>query len=205
MKFCEAERHNKRNTVRWYLQVVVAYGAVCGSQVIVHTLPKALQAGGMGGGAALGAGWGFQQQAAWTGGVLAGALARSLLQGNRPEGIWTSVKNACRRESTWCKMAFLSHFEVTWRSRSPRGWPGSIPWCTPGDSSLDPAIRSLHGTFSTRSKTQEWSPQGLLHTSNVIFPYFLGEHHAQNIISYYVWYRICKGDNSEEIRGVIMA
>lgn len=31
----------------------------------------------------------------------------------------------------------------TWQSRVQWGWPDSIPWCTRGDRSLDPGVRSL--------------------------------------------------------------
>lgn len=39
---------------------------------------------------------------------------------------------------------FFFFSPVTWQSRFQRGGPDSIPWCTLGDSSLDPKIQSLH-------------------------------------------------------------
>lgn len=58
----------------------MAYGTVRCSQVIVHTLPKVLQTGGIGRGAGLRARWTLQQQTAGAGRVLAGALALFILQ-----------------------------------------------------------------------------------------------------------------------------
>lgn len=78
-----------------YLEVVVAYGTVRCSQVIVHTLPKVLQTGGIGRGAGLRARWTLQQQTTGAGRVLAGALALFILQRCRPtdEEILIIAKN----------------------------------------------------------------------------------------------------------------
>lgn len=78
-----------------YLEVVVAYGTVRCSQVIVHTLPKVLQTGGIGRGAGLRARRTLQQQTAGAGRVLAGALALFILQRCRPtdEEILIIAKN----------------------------------------------------------------------------------------------------------------
>lgn len=78
-----------------YLEVVVAYGTVRCSQVIVHTLPKVLQTGGIGRGAGLRARWTLQQQTAGAGRVLAGALALFILQRCSPtdEEILIIAKN----------------------------------------------------------------------------------------------------------------
>lgn len=79
-----------------YLQIVVAHRTLRCWQVIVHTLPEAAQTGRIGGGAGLWARWRFEQQTAWTGGVLARALARFLLQRHKPteQKIQIPVKNA---------------------------------------------------------------------------------------------------------------
>lgn len=78
-----------------YLEVGVTYGTVRCSQVIVHTLPKVLQTGGIGRGAGLRARWSLQQQTAGAGRVLAGALALFILQRRRPtdEEILIIAKN----------------------------------------------------------------------------------------------------------------
>jgi len=67
-----------------YLQVVVAHRSRSGGQVVVHTLAKAAQAGGIGGAAGQRARRGPQQQAAGTRGVLAGAVACRPLQRHGP-------------------------------------------------------------------------------------------------------------------------
>lgn len=70
-----------------YLQVVDAHRTTVSSgHVVVHTLPKAAQTGRFRVVAGLRAWWGSQQKTAWTGGVLAWALALGLLQRRRPAG-----------------------------------------------------------------------------------------------------------------------
>lgn len=124
-----------------YLQVVVAYVTVSGCQVVVNTLPKAVQTGSIRVVAGLRAGRRFQQETAWTGGVLAGALARCLLQRHKPteQEIRSQLVNVAQGDIMGKTSLFILFVLLfTWQSRFQRGWPDSIPWCTLDGSSLDP-------------------------------------------------------------------
>ena len=135
-----------------YLQVAVAHGTVSCPQVIVHTLPKAVQTGGIRGAAGLSTRWGLQQQTAWTGGVLARALARALLQRHgsteRQSQIYVNLEKKEKKMK-----GLLSSPSVTWQSRCQTGGPDRIPWCTLADTSLDPMVQSLH---KQKHRRGEW-------------------------------------------------